>query len=830
MRNSFFGNSKTMKKIKKSEKTTVFAINWILVITLVTLSLVTGCPNKVSGESGKTKIVPITHGKAIITLDPVYRFYVHIKTSDGTPITVEGADKTSIESDKQTYLTATGTKIVLKNAKITYLYYSGRNISAVDVQELSALEHLSCSGGQLKNLDIKNLTKLRWLDCRSNNLDASAFTAILNALPKRLPSDNAVCYLFTNVNVSSKKNYQFTAPVPKELKEAFYKAKKNNWAIKKYDSMNNIQDIVLPQDESAVSVTGVALNKTELSLTIGESGKLTATVVPLNATNKTVSWASNKPEIVRVDQNGNLIAKKYGEAEITVTTQDGGFTTKCTVTVEQKAVAVTGVTLDNTALSLIKGAAGKLTATVAPLNATNKTVSWASNKPEIASVDQNGNLIANKDGEAEITVTTQDGGFTAKCIVTVEQKAVLTLSPYEKDIKLTAKTKDGTPITVEGCNVTSLLSGTETTLNATGEQIILKGDITELLCSENDLTAIDVSGLTSLKKLECQKNEFTELNMSGCVSLQELDCHENEMLRNLNLQGCTYLQKLYCNENYRLTEFNLQGCTSLQEVNCSSNNLTKLNVSGLSSLEKLDCSFNHLTELNVQGCISLKELDCNRNRDNLTKLDVSGLSSLEKLDCSFNNLTKLDVSGLSSLEKLDCSFNNLTKLDVSGLISLQYLDCSKNKLESIIANGLTSLQKLYCGKNFLTGITVQGCTALEVLVCNENRSLKVLNAKDCSSLQSLDCAEVGLTKLNLQGCTSLYSLNCYDNKLNKEAFTKIFAYLPNRNGKTNGSCCLYTQKKYDYNYKSFTNEELNVIKSKNWIPYKINDRGQYEEL
>lgn len=59
MRNSFFGNSKAMKKSKKIRKTTVFAINWVMVITLVTLSLVMGCPNTVSGESGKTTIVPV---------------------------------------------------------------------------------------------------------------------------------------------------------------------------------------------------------------------------------------------------------------------------------------------------------------------------------------------------------------------------------------------------------------------------------------------------------------------------------------------------------------------------------------------------------------------------------------------------------------------------------------------------------------------------------------------------------------------------------------------------------------------------------------------------
>ena len=88
---------------------------------------------------------------------------------------------------------------------------------------------------------------------------------------------------------------------------------------------------------SAVAVTGVTLNKSELTLEEGTSEQLTATVAPTNATNKTVSWSSDKPDIASVDATGKVTAKKAGTANIIVTTEDGSKTAECKVTVTAKA-------------------------------------------------------------------------------------------------------------------------------------------------------------------------------------------------------------------------------------------------------------------------------------------------------------------------------------------------------------------------------------------------------------------------------------------------------------------------------------------------------------
>ena len=174
----------------------------------------------------------------------------------------------------------------------------------------------------------------------------------------------------------------------------------------------------------AVNVTEVTLDMTELTLTEGETGTLTATVKPDNADNRKVAWSSDKTEIATVDGDGKVTAVKAGEAVVTVTTEDGGKTATCKVTVKAKAVGVTEVTLDKTELTLTEGETETLTATVRPDNADNRKVTWSSDKTEIATVDGAGRVTAVKAGEAVVTVTTEDGGKTATCKVTVKAKVV----------------------------------------------------------------------------------------------------------------------------------------------------------------------------------------------------------------------------------------------------------------------------------------------------------------------------------------------------------------------------------------------------------------------
>ena len=175
-----------------------------------------------------------------------------------------------------------------------------------------------------------------------------------------------------------------------------------------------------------IGVEGITLNVRTMRLKIDESKELIATVVPENATNKNVIWSSSSPVVASVDENGKVTGKSEGTANIMATTEDGGITVSCRVTVTQNSSiddeSVESVVLDLQAMKLEIGASRTLQATVLPENAINKNVKWTSNNTEVATVDQNGKVTAKSVGVAIITVTTEDGGKTAYCTVTVSQK------------------------------------------------------------------------------------------------------------------------------------------------------------------------------------------------------------------------------------------------------------------------------------------------------------------------------------------------------------------------------------------------------------------------
>ena len=175
-------------------------------------------------------------------------------------------------------------------------------------------------------------------------------------------------------------------------------------------------------NQSEVAVTGVCLDQSVLILNaLGESARLTATVLPEAAADKRVTWSSGDESVVTVD-DGVVTAISEGTATITATTEDGGFNATCEVSVEinQSEVAVTGITLDASETYWLSPTEPmRLTAFVLPADATNKQVTWSSSDESVVTVDD-GVVTAIANGFANITATTKDGGFTATCSITVD--------------------------------------------------------------------------------------------------------------------------------------------------------------------------------------------------------------------------------------------------------------------------------------------------------------------------------------------------------------------------------------------------------------------------
>ena len=144
---------------------------------------------------------------------------------------------------------------------------------------------------------------------------------------------------------------------------------------------------------------------------------LTYAVAPTNATFKDVTWKSTDPDVVTVDPLGNIKAVSAGKAVIRCSSDDNPMVTgTCAVTVK---VIAEGIELDKSSFRVYETKSKSLKATVAPENATNKSVKWKSSDTSIATVDKNGKVTGKKPGTVTVSATTANGKHVAECKVTV---------------------------------------------------------------------------------------------------------------------------------------------------------------------------------------------------------------------------------------------------------------------------------------------------------------------------------------------------------------------------------------------------------------------------
>ena len=202
-----------------------------------------------------------------------------------------------------------------------------------------------------------------------------------------------------------------------------------------------------------VAVSGVSIDRPTAELFVGETVQLSATITPSDATDQSIGWSTSSISIATVSKNGLVTAVAEGKA--TIKAFAGGKSASCVVTVSKKTVNVSSVTLNKTSLNLTKGESMTLVATVAPADATNKTVSWTSSDSRVASVDSKGKVTAIGNGNA--TITAKAGDKDATCTVTVTvpiesislNKTELTLDKGQSETLIaTVKPDDATEKTV----------------------------------------------------------------------------------------------------------------------------------------------------------------------------------------------------------------------------------------------------------------------------------------------------------------------------------------------------------------------------------------------
>lgn len=182
-------------------------------------------------------------------------------------------------------------------------------------------------------------------------------------------------------------------------------------------------------------LTGITLAQSKVEMNVGDDRALTVTITPVGSQEDLV-WTSSDETIATVSETGVVKALAVGEAAITVSTKDGRLTQTCRV--KAVPVAVTGVNIVASTTTVGKNGL-QLTAEVLPQNATNKNVSWTSSDETIATVSETGKVTAVMPGTATITVTTEEGGFTAAETLTVDIVPVTGVSLNQNTLALVYK-------------------------------------------------------------------------------------------------------------------------------------------------------------------------------------------------------------------------------------------------------------------------------------------------------------------------------------------------------------------------------------------------------
>ena len=178
-----------------------------------------------------------------------------------------------------------------------------------------------------------------------------------------------------------------------------------------------------------VKATGISLSQTSITdAKVGQTITLTATVLPENATDKSVTWSSSNTDVATVDAGGVVTVKAEGSAVITAKTNDGTeLTATCSITVPHVVILATRIALNQSLIANAKvGDEYVIQATVFPEDADDRSVTWSSSNEGVATVDANGLVKILAEGSTTITATTNDGtNLSASCAVTVPHVVIL---------------------------------------------------------------------------------------------------------------------------------------------------------------------------------------------------------------------------------------------------------------------------------------------------------------------------------------------------------------------------------------------------------------------
>lgn len=170
--------------------------------------------------------------------------------------------------------------------------------------------------------------------------------------------------------------------------------------------------------ETLTLVDSVSINDEDMVIDIGSEKTLSASVLPLSATDPSVTWRSDNEYVVTVDNNGNIKAVDGGVATVYVTSNDGQLSDSITIRVN---VPVESIKFDYNNTGAYVGEKFSIGYKMYPASPTDIDVEWASSNPSVAIVDENGLVEIVGPGEVDIKIKTSDGGYTDLCSLSCEE-------------------------------------------------------------------------------------------------------------------------------------------------------------------------------------------------------------------------------------------------------------------------------------------------------------------------------------------------------------------------------------------------------------------------
>ena len=670
------------------------------------------------------------------------------------------------------------------------LYCADNNLTSLDVNQNTALEHLDCDNNQLTSLQLDDCTNLGTYNCDGNEYSVQVYESTRILDPGTLPGKFDISRV-RNMNGATK-NADGTMTVNPGVGKVTYKYRflRDNYAT----FTLNVEFI--PEGSIVIN-------------------------------------ASNFPDPVFLEY-----VKRFDKDNNGLLSTD-----------EREAVTKIDVRFKN--ISNLSGIQFFPNLKELNCNYNQLTSLDVSQNPALQYLYCAGNNLTSLDVSKNTKLTELECYQNQLTELDVRQNAALTYLGFSKNNLTSLDVSHNTQLEQLDCGRNQLTeldvhNNTKLWYLACSENKLTSLDLSqntklnELYCSDNQLTSLDVSQNAALDYLSCQNNQLTSLDVSQNPAMWVLVCNGNQ-LTSLDVSQNTKLSELVCYQN-QLTSLDVSKNTKLSKLECYQNHLTSLDVSqtavtelkasdnqitinvettprtfDLSILPGFDVSkasgwnggtvdgstlkvdegatqvtytydcgkgFSKTFTLNVtvvpEGSIGINasnfpdpnfrayvKAKFDKNNDNfLSESERNAVTSID-LHNGYNGQKLVSLDGIEhfpNLTTLICYNNQLTSLDVSKNTGLLTLSCYENNLTSLDVSQNTKLEELLCGKNQLTELDVRNNTALWCLSCYENK-LTSLDVSQNTQLEQLDCGRNQLTELDVRNNTALWYLACSENKL-----------------------------------------------------------------